>query len=449
MKHIFFILLFVWGLWGCQDDEHFFDTSMPAENITFTPVAGGAIMHYRLPPDENILYIRVRYEDALGREIVRSGSYASDSLLLLGFNEAQSGVKARITLCDRNDVESDPMELSFDTRNSGAVSFFDSLEVNPDWNGIKLSYNLEEDAHAMAHVLYIGEDPVSKKPDTLLLSSFVLTKGENVKEYTFQQERDDYDIVVRTEDFRGYMVKEKVWEKVKLYRVEKLLPESFDFYDPEDLSVEDPEYRLGKSYLFDGDIKGENCFELKTFADFSTYLAGPYCLGKKLFVIDMKEEKLPAEIKLYAMLYVRDDFPSGGPHAYPPDNRYKDIWTGEYASKLPSNVTLYGSNNKDDDNSWEEIGHDEQDRYTDNGQRWCARANNGSTDYRIQTWDALEIVEPCSLRFACPTSGKKYRYLSIVVNEVFFTPIGRETPGVCSNDDKYVTFHELEIYTAK
>ena len=43
----------------------------------------------------------------------------------------------------------------------------------------------------------------------------------------------------------------------------------------------------------------------------------------------------------------------------------------------------------------------------------------------------------------------KYRYLKVVVNEVFFAPIGFENAFMGGNDQKYVTVHELEVYTAK
>lgn len=58
-------------------------------------------MRYRLPADPDILSIRVRYQDAFGKEILRTGSYACDSLFLVGFNEARQGVLASITLASK------------------------------------------------------------------------------------------------------------------------------------------------------------------------------------------------------------------------------------------------------------------------------------------------------------------------------------------------------------
>ena len=107
----------------------------------------------------------------------------------------------------------------------------------------------------------------------------------------------------------------------------------------------------------------------------------------------MMEEKLPAEVRLYGMLAVRTSWPYG-PGPYDPFPKWGDVWTMCYASKLPSSVTLYGSQTKDDDASWVEISHFEQDRRIDNKERWCERCNENG-DYLIISRDALDLASPC------------------------------------------------------
>ena len=100
MKRLVYIWLVAWVLWGCQKEEAYFDVLVPADGLTFSPVEGGAVMHYRLPADEKVYSIRVRYQDGFGKDMIRTGSYACDSLLITGFNEARKGVKAYVTLCE-------------------------------------------------------------------------------------------------------------------------------------------------------------------------------------------------------------------------------------------------------------------------------------------------------------------------------------------------------------
>ena len=434
---------------ACQDDEVYFDVSISAENLSFTPMAGGAIMHYKLPANSDILYIHVRYNDVMGQDVCVSGSYASDSLLLIGFNEARKSVPARVTLCDYNGVESEPVDVTFDTKDSGPYALFNYLDVKADWNGFSVVYDIPETANGLGHVFYVGEDPRTKEPDTLLMSSFVLSKGCDTLQFQFQQYREDYDIVIRTEDFRGYMVREKVWPGIRPYFMEKLESSSFEFLDPANLSIEDPNYKLGKQYLFDGDKKGERVLGMIAVdKNYYTYLAGPECLDKPLFIIDMKEAKNPVEVRLYAMLFVRTF--SDGTF----DDVYGDIWRMNYATKLPNSVTLYGSNDMNDDASWEELVTFEQDRQLVYLRRWCERANDVGSfqDYKIQSLKVLNEAEPCYLSLKCPGSvpgaGKKFRYLKLVVNEVFYAPRGM-SETIYGNPSKYVSLHELEIYTEK
>lgn len=456
MKKLIYILCVCWALASCSDDETYFGIPMPAENISFTPIAGGAVMHYRLPSDANVYNIRVRYRDAFDQELVRSGSYACDSLVIVGFNEARTGVKATITLCDRNDVESEPVEVTFDTKDSGPVAFFDNLEVGAGWGEtFTLSYNIEADLTGMVHLFYVGEDPQTKKPDTLLIKSFVPTKGETSTVETFKQSRESYDVVVRTEDFRGYMVKEKVWKNLTPRKIEKYNLSVENFYDPENLSLEDRIYKLGKEYLFNGDLKGENGFHNQSMPmdNFNTYLAGPWAIAspdypeKPLFIIDLEEERLPAEVRLYGQLPNRS-FPYG-PGSWYDDSYgvdpYGEAWNGNYETKLPSSVTLFGSNDMNDETSWVEIVHFEQERNLNNEARWCARCYGEW----IEFFDLFLMEEPCFLSLQCPADGERYRYLKVVVHEVFDTPKGYDSPGVTNNPEKYVTIQELEIYTAK
>lgn len=72
-KLIYSLFVFVFFT-ACQEDDAGFDTDMLAENISFKPIAGGAIMHYKLPDDDEVFSLKVRYTDAEGNEVLREGS---------------------------------------------------------------------------------------------------------------------------------------------------------------------------------------------------------------------------------------------------------------------------------------------------------------------------------------------------------------------------------------
>lgn len=169
MRKLYCLLALLWLFAACQNDENFFDASMPMEDISFRAVGGGAVMTYKLPANPDIISIRVRYQDTQGNNMLKVGSYTTDILLLNGFNEARKGISAQVTLCDKNDVESAPMYFTFDTEDSGPITFFEHLNVAGGWNGFQVSYDLPYDVDGLAHVFYIGKKPGTQISDTILM----------------------------------------------------------------------------------------------------------------------------------------------------------------------------------------------------------------------------------------------------------------------------------------
>lgn len=68
--------------------------------------------------------------------------------------------------------------------------------------------------------------------------------------------------------------------------------------------IEREEYALGEKYLFDGDRKGEVFYRNKNTNakyKYATFAAGPGAFGER-FIIDLRKEKVPAAVRLYAYL---------------------------------------------------------------------------------------------------------------------------------------------------
>ena len=435
MRKIFILLWAVSLFWSCSDNENSFGVSVPSENISFTPVAGGAVMHYRLPADSDVLAVRVRYQNAFGQDMLRTASYACDSVLLTGFNEARQGVKASVTLCDRAGNESAPVEVSFDTKDSGPIMFFNELKVAPGWEGFQLAYNIPEKAEGMAHVLYIGTNPETQELDTLLLNSFTFREGRDTVSFKLQQQVDVLTVVVRTEDInQGHMVKQMVYPDIESYNMELYPASQYTYSDPEELAENDETTKLSIDYLFDGDTKGLTSLGLDGYT-FGTYLAGPGAFGKPLLVIDLQEAKQVAEVRLYTIIDI--------------EKRFWGVFASYYENKLPCDAKLYATNTIEDDDSWVEVAHFSQDRNLDGALRWCERVpsmmytglGNG-----LKTPGEVEAADPYYLPLQLPINAIPYRYLKLVVEDTFLRlGGGTSTP----NAEQYVTFHEFEVYTKK
>lgn len=432
MRTLLLVPLLILGLWSCSDEKISFEIDMPRENISFQPIAGGAVMHYTLPKDKGIEAIIVRYKDAFGHDIVRAGSHVSNTLTLVGFNEAMEGVKAKVTLCDRNNIESEPLEVTFDTKKSGAVAFFDYLDVKPSWNGFMLTFDVPENANGMAHVFYVRPNQEAGESDTLLMNSFAIVEGRDTLTFSLKNPGTTNDVLIRTEDFRGYRVKEKIWKGIKAYNTAKLSVDKFDFEDPENLCVDDPAYKIGKKYLFDSDTKGENSFLADQYS-LKAYLGGPAVVGRTMGIFTFDTPQFVAALRLYTVLKMSRNYPEYG-------GKYYNIFLyGLYLyDLLPCRLSVYASNDKE---NWKKIGTYEEDKKYGKTS-WCYPA---LSKYR-NTIDAVRMSDPVYLEVNFPATGESYKYLKVVVEELF--EYGGNSPQD-ANLNQYMFLQELEIYTSK
>ena len=463
MRNILITLLLLLGFWNCSDNEagivHI--DLQPSEAFFFTPIPGGAIMHYNLPADPEIIGLEVRYNDALGQEMLRVGGTACDSLQLVGFNEKKESIPAQVILRFYDDRKSQPFNVTFSTEDSAPITFLKSAEVFANWEGFSLRFNNPANATGMAHVFYLGIDPVSQLPDTILVSSFLLeeTDGNEIINYRMQQDIKDPTIVVRAEDFRGYIVDEKVWPDVKSLMSEKLSPNNFTFFC--DRVIEHTNHKLGVQYLFDGDKKGEILALEENRGKACSFIAGPNSAGEDAapMYMDLKQNRVLGSVRLYAM-YSYEYFGYYGSWEDPYEEGGINLCYGDNSNNLPCEVTIYGL--KDDEQAqstfetmnskdgWVKLGTFKQDKNLPNKERWPYATRN---TYPRRTFSQVQVLPDVFMEVIIPAieQGDGYRYVKMVINEVLLNPTLPPGQGNINNHNpyNYVQFHELEIYTEK
>lgn len=166
--------------------------------------------------------LNIRYKDYAGHEILRTSSALKDSVVLEGFNEAKQNVPAEVRFVKRDGEESAPIAVSFSTEDSAPYAFFNNVKVLSGWNGFSILTDNTTNAKGMAHIYYLGTDPLSGQPDTILIKTVNITEGKDTLNFELKQKSEDNTIVIRTEDYRGYMVREQAWSHVKAYNTDKL-----------------------------------------------------------------------------------------------------------------------------------------------------------------------------------------------------------------------------------
>lgn len=446
------------AFFACKDDDVTgFDAQTEFRNIKFEPMPGGAIMRYYLPENEDIYGIRVRYSNAWNELQIRESSYLSDSLMLTGFTEAQTDVHAQVCFFNRQMQESEPLEVVFSTEKSATVAIFDSLTVNPFWGGFNVTYRTPETVNGIIHVFYLGINPYTHSMDSILMASLPITEGGDTLNFVMTTPQESIDVIVRTDSYDGKRVKQKVITDVPCLIMDTLTPADFDFRFTGNI-VESEEYEVSERYLLDGDKKGFGFRKNRLNGErykYSTFVAGPYAFGER-FIVDLREPKVPAAVNLYAYMYLGDNYPLGegaNPFAL-------EIWTGCYPTRLPCQITLYGTNETPEtvdlstcaklfqlndpvsQSYWDEYSWA---KYTDcNGSGAYELFPTYGTSWLDKTVEEMEAADPVVLNMLCNYTGAKYRYLIFVVTDTYSS--GRwATDDYEDNVKEYVSFNELEV----
>ena len=469
IRKIVFLALIGVAFFACKDDDNVgFDVATEFQDLEFKPVPGGAVMSYTLPKNLDIFGVRVRYTDAWGEQQMRDGSYLADTLLLDGFTEAQSGVSAQICFFDHNMMESAPMDVTFATEKAATVAVFDNLAVNPFWGGFNVTYTAPEEVNGIIHVFYIGTNPLTHEPDSILLTSVPITEGGDTLNFVPQQGMDSYDVVVRTDDYKGKRIKQAVFADVPSLSMDTLAPADFTF-DLTGTIVDEPDYELGIQYATDGDKNGLGFRANKRDGEnfkYATFMAGPNAFydeeipnfdpSENRFIIELKDPKCPAAVNLYAYIWF-------GGNSYDSNDAFvMNIWSSFYQTRLPAIVKVYGTNEDprtvdlescallndfEDDVSYDGF-QDSWANRTDvrtsaNFEIWGSQINYGG-NYVNTTEEEARNAEPVVLNLLLNYTGEPYKYIIFIVEDTYCSNRWNEDAWE-ENSNGYVTFNEVEV----
>lgn len=476
-KILFPIIAAVMFFTSCSDNnDGGVKIDPPVNGFTFKPAPGGAIMHYVLPDNDQITGLQVSYIGEDGKGKLFTGSATSDSLQLVGFNHAQEKVTGYVSYIMRDQSKSEPIEVEFNTLDSAPVEFLNSVKVASNWNGFSISFDNDAETRGIVHVFYLGVDPLSNLPDTILMNSFYLEKSsdEQIKNYRMQQNvGDKVSVVVKAEDFSGNLVGQKSWNDVKMLEMEKASYGSdFQFYC--DNIVTDDFSNVGLKYLFDGDLTGVSQTQKENYYDppysknskFCTFLAGPDAFGEDAhpWYFDMKKDNVLANLRIYSMLswWDYETYRSIDAEGDIPGNEAGFYITSYWENRTPCDVTLYGMKDngqnpssyedlKNMSGEWVKIGSFYENPNTSPSSRYCPHAGNKDGSGQFTTMAALQAASPEFLEIVIPASeqGSGYRYLKLVINDTFKLSASWQSPANTYNNKKYVIAQELEINKAK
>ena len=231
----------------------------------------------------------------------------------------------------------------------------------------------------------------------------------------------------------GNIVKKQIFENVPVSRSEQFSSGDIGF---EGSSVEDESKKLGWKYLFDGDVRGEQCLSNGDENKFYSYVSavGAEFDERNVITLDLKDEKEIACIRIYSHLSGKIIDNRSGRLTY---------MKWQYENCFPNHVTLYGTNDKDAmEEGWVEISSFNQYALVDKEARWSYQAYNPEEFYTAEEIDLFKKADPNYIELSCDITGNSYRYLKVKINETFYRMSGSSEIGKTGE----FGMEELEVF---
>lgn len=154
MKKILYIALasVFCMLQGCKEEgrlDHI-DMGAPAPvqvyDVTVRSTPGGAVLKYKLPKDENLLYVKAEYEIAPGVTNMTKASCYEDSLIIEGFGDTKTyGVN--IYSVGRNEKQSTPLVQQVTPLTPSYLTAFPFLDLTAGFGGVSISFRNPDEAN--------------------------------------------------------------------------------------------------------------------------------------------------------------------------------------------------------------------------------------------------------------------------------------------------------------
>jgi hypothetical protein len=202
------------------------------ENISYTPLYGGARFHYTLPKDEDLLSIDAVYTNAQGQEFWFSASYYADSLDVYGFgNLSEHTVK--LYAVDRAGNRSEVVEMHVTPLEPAITRVARSLTVKPGFSSFFLDWENELEQSINVYVDFGFTQNGEQREFSTVFSSNFLTDRRFIENLDIAgsvpvnvkiRVEDRYGNITATED-KGNI---NLYEDIKIPKDRWVLPSTND-----------------------------------------------------------------------------------------------------------------------------------------------------------------------------------------------------------------------------
>ena len=146
MKSKIFILLFaICFIWSCEEEERgqYPLDSIPPKQIAnphVENIAGGAIISYAIPDDDDLLYIKVTYQLDNGTIMEQKASAYTNRIRIEGLGQSKSQTVS-LVCGDRSKNESQPVEVEIHPKEAPIFGILESVNIANDFGGVFITWD--------------------------------------------------------------------------------------------------------------------------------------------------------------------------------------------------------------------------------------------------------------------------------------------------------------------
>ena len=182
---------------SCDNSDIKEDTTAPGKLSvqSVTPTSGGGIIHYNLPADNDILFVRADYINAQGDEVYRVSSKENDSIEISGLIDT-SPVTVNLSVFDTSQNQSEVVSVDFSPNRSFIFDVLESLEITSDLGGVRVNWTNDEEKTVFIYVSITASDG---EEEIRILSS----SNQNGARFVRGLAAEEQNFSIKVEDFDG------------------------------------------------------------------------------------------------------------------------------------------------------------------------------------------------------------------------------------------------------
>ena len=182
---------------SCDSSDIKEDTTAPGKLLiqSVTPTSGGGIIHYNLPADNDILFVRADYINAQGDEVYRVSSKENDYIEISGLIDT-SPVTVNLSVFDTSQNQSEVVSVDFSPNRSFIFDVLESLEITSDLGGVRVNWTNNEEKTVF---IYVSITAIDGEEEIRILSS----SNQNGARFVRGLAAEEQNFSIKVEDFDG------------------------------------------------------------------------------------------------------------------------------------------------------------------------------------------------------------------------------------------------------